>query len=365
MIAAMRAQGHEVRIVAPEVGNAGEMGGGVDWVHRLKKLLPKSLYELLELAYSLIAYRQLRAVAIDFKPDFIYERYNLFLLAGVLLRKRMGIPLLLEVNAPLVFERSKHSGGLALKRLAKWAEGVAWRNADFVLPVTRVLGGYVKDYGVPENRIVVVPNGINESHFDQAPSPDAAKSRLGLSGKLILGFTGFVRDWHGVDRVVRWLATHEAPANACLLVVGDGPVRDELESLARSLGIADRVRFTGVVDREKVPEHVAAFDIALQPAVTAYASPLKLMEYLVLAKPVIAPQEPNLQEILRDNENALLFDGQSPDGFELALSRLCADAGLRARLATGARATIGELDLTWNGNARRVVGLAKGLIERR
>jgi len=134
-------------------------------------------------------------------------------------------------------------------------------------------------------------------------------------------------------------------------------VRSQLEALAAQLGIAQRVHFTGVIDRHLVPQHVAAFDVALQPAVTAYASPLKLMEYLVLSKAIIAPSEPNLQEVLTDGDNALLFDNATPGDFEAALTRLCADAALREKLAQGAYQTIARLDLTWMGNARRAVNL--------
>ena len=363
MIAAMIAQGHQVRVVAPAVGHEGEMGGNVGWVHKLKDALPKAIYELLELAYSIVAYRKLMLAAKEFKPDFIYERYNLFLLSGTMIKRHLGIPLLLEVNSPLVYERSQHSGGLALKRLAKWAECNAWSSADYVLPVTKVLGGYASAYGIPDERIAVIPNGINEAHFTSAPEPEVAKAALVLSGKLVLGFTGFVRDWHGVDRVVRWLATPDAPGNAFLLVVGDGPVRSELEELAITLGVAEKMRFTGVVDRSKVPEHVAAFDIALQPAVTAYASPLKMMEYMVLGKAIVAPKEPNLLEILSDGDNALMFDSQAKQGLEAALTRLCHDSALRQQLAAGARATIGRLNLTWNGNAARVVQLASSILK--
>lgn len=365
MIDAMRTLGHEVRVVAPTLGapaaQQGAMGAEVGWVHRLKAALPKAVYELLELAYSLVAYRQLVKAAKDFQPDFIYERYNLFLLSGTLLKRKLGLPLLLEVNSPLVEERLKHSGGLSLVKLARWAEGTAWRSADFVLPVTQVLANHVIAYGVPAKRIAVIPNGINQAHFVSAPTPDLAKQRLGLQGQLVLGFTGFVRDWHGVDRVVRWMATPAAPGNCHLLVVGDGPVRADLQALAAQLGIASRVTFTGVIDRHRVPEHVAAFDVALQPAVTAYASPLKLMEYLVLAKAVVAPAEPNLLEVLTDGDNALLFDDKAPGSFEAALTRLCADPALRAALAQGARNTITRLDLTWLGNARRVVTLAESV----
>lgn len=359
LVGALRELGHEVRVVAPEISTSSGMGDDAGWVHRLKAVLPKALYEVLELGYTLLAYRRLAAAAREFRPDFIYERYNLFLLAGAMLRNRLGIPLLLEVNAPLAAERSRHSGGLGLPRLARWAESWAWRNADFVLPVTRVLAGHVSAAGVPMRHIAVIPNGINGSHFAAAPSPEVAKEKLGLTGKLVLGFTGFVRDWHGVDRVIRWMATADAPANANLVVVGDGPVRAELERLAAELGVGDRVRFTGVLGRDRVPEHVAAFDIALQPAVVPYASPLKLFEYLALGKPVIAPRQPNIEEVLGDGDNALLFDAEDQGAFERSLSKLCADATLRARLAAAAAATIDRLDLTWLGNARKVADLGR------
>ena len=359
MIAAMRAQGHQVRVVAPAASDDGQMGGGVGWAHRLRSALPNVIYELMELAYSIVAYRALARAAREFKPDVLYERYNLFLLAGVMLKRRLGIPMLLEVNSPLVHERSLHSGGLALPALARWAEGTAWRGADYVLPVTRVLAEYIKDYGVPDQRIAVIPNGINQAHFAVAPAPTLAKSERGLTGKLVLGFTGFVREWHGVDRVIRWMASADAPANAHLLVVGDGPVRADLEQLASQLNMTDRITFTGIIHRDQVPNWVAAFDIALQPAVVAYASPLKLMEYLVMGKAIIAPRAPNLLEVLTDEENALMFDESVAGSFERGLTRLCMDAGLREKLARGARATIARLDLTWDGNARRVVELAR------
>lgn len=362
MIEALRAEGHEVRVVAPAIGELGEMGGKVGWVHQLKAALPKALYELLELAYSLVAYRKLKATAREFKPDFIYERYNLFLLSGVMLKTHLGIPLLLEVNAPLVYERSQHSGGLALPWLARWAEGKAWRSADFVLPVTNVLADHVRAYSVPEERISVIPNGINLSHFAQAPDPQTAKARIGLDNKLVLGFTGFVRDWHGVDRIIDWMSTPEAPANTHLLVVGDGPVRGELEAQAAKLGLGERVTFTGVVHRDAVPAYVAAFDIALQPAVTSYASPLKLMEYLVLGKAIVAPSTPNLQEILKDGENAAMFDDNVAGSMQRTLSRLCIDQELRNRLSRAARETIDLRQLTWQGNARRVAALTAPLI---
>ncbi|MBP8214670.1 MAG: glycosyltransferase, partial [Propionivibrio sp.] len=201
--------------------------------------------------------------------------------------------------------------------------------------------------------------GINKAHFDTAPTPDEAKAQLGLQGRLVLGFTGFVRDWHGVDRVIDWMASGNAPQNVFLLVVGDGPARPDLEAQARCLGLADSVRFTGVVHRDTVPAHVAAFDVALQPAVTAYASPLKMMEYLMLGKAIVAPRAPNICEILSDDDNAALFDEAVPGSLEATLTRICKDDAFRCRLGAAARETIDQQQLTWVGNARKVVALAE------
>jgi len=363
MIHALRQQGHEVVIVAPPSAETESFGSDAGAVALLKRWLPKWFYELMELGYSLVAYRRLAKAVRQHRPDCLYERYNLFLPAGVWLARKHKLPLLLEINAPILEERSRYDG-LALKRLARWSQAYAWRNADVALPVTRVLGDIVASYGVPEERIVVIPNGINGERFGAAPDVGAAKRALGLDGKLVLGFTGFVRDWHGLDKVIDLIAVDPPAAQRHLLVVGDGPARAALEKQARELGIADRVNFTGIVGRDDVARHVAAFDIALQPAVVAYASPLKLFEYLALGKAIVGPAQPNIEEILTHDQNAVLFDPESTASFAAAVERLCGDHVLREKVATGARASIVEQKLTWHENALRVVDLF-GKLQRR
>jgi glycosyltransferase involved in cell wall biosynthesis len=356
MINALRALGHEVIIVAPPSIEKEDFGADAGLVALLKRYLPKWFYELMELGYSLVAYRRLAAAVRKHQPDCLYERYNLFLPAGVWLARRFKLPMLLEINAPILEERSRYDG-LSLKRLARWSQAYCWRNADVVLPVTQVLGDIVASYGVDPKRIVVIPNGINGERFERAPDVEAAKRALGLDSRLVLGFTGFVRDWHGLDKVIDMIAQDPPESRRHLLVVGDGPARPGLEEQARRLGIENRVTFTGVVGRDDVARYVAAFDIALQPAVVAYASPLKLFEYLALGKAIVGPAQPNIEEILRRDHNAVLFDPADPDGLANAVSRLCADHVLRSRVAENAQRTISDMQLTWGENARKVIRL--------
>jgi len=363
MIDALREQGHEVIIVAPPSAESEAFGSDAGLVASLKRHLPQWFYELMELAYSLVAYRRLDKAVKLHRPDCLYERYNLFLPAGIWLKRRYKLPMLLEINAPIFEERARYDG-LSLKRLARWSQGYAWRNADYVLPVTQVLADIVAAYGVERERIVVIPNGINEKRFAQAPDVAAAKTALGLQDKLVLGFTGFVRDWHGLDKVIDLIAQDPPESSRHLLVVGDGPARAALEQQARNLNISHRVSFTGIVGRDDVARYVAAFDIALQPAVVAYASPLKLFEYLALGKAIVGPAQPNLMEILKDNHNAVLFDPEHSNGLPQAISRLCADAVLRQAIGTSARKTIQTKELTWRANARHATRLFVKLLAR-
>ena len=364
MILALRALGHEVIIVAPAAMENEDFGADAGAVAWMKRHLPKWIYELLELSYSLVAYWRLRRAVREHRPDCLYERCNLFLPAGVWLKRHYGLPMLLEVNAPLFEERARYDG-LSLKRLARWSEAYAWRGADYALPVTRVLGAKVVAAGVPESRIRVIPNGINLERFGAAPDTAAAKRTLGLEGRLVLGFTGFVRDWHGIDSVIDLIAHDSVDALRHLLMVGDGPARAGLETQAARLGVSDRVTFTGVVNRDEVARYVAAFDIALQPAVVEYASPLKLFEYLMLGRAIVAPAQANILEVLTDGKNAVLFDPACIGGLAEAIEQVSRDTELRQRIARGARAAIDEQGLTWRRNAERVIGLFEDLQKRR
>lgn len=361
MIDALRDQGHEVIIAAPPSAEKESFGADAGMVGRLKRHLPKFIYELMELAYTVVAYRRLRKAVEQHRPDCLYERYNLFLPAGIWIKRRYGLPMLLEVNAPIFEERARYDG-ISLKRLARWSQAYTWRNADYVLPVTEVLGDIVASYGVEPGRIVAIPNGINMKRFDDSAAAHSAKSALGLGGRLVLGFTGFIRDWHGLDKIIDMIAQDPPGTRRHLLIVGDGPARTALERQASRLNVTDRITITGIVPREEVARYVAAFDIALQPAVVPYASPLKLFEYLALGKAIVAPRQPNIMEILTDNKNALLFDPDHRDSLGKAIGRLCADANLRRTIGENARSTIAEKRLTWHANAERTAQLFKNLL---
>lgn len=324
------------------------------WVVRL----PRFARELAEYGYNAIAKERLVRAGVRFDPDFVYERYAFGNAAGVLATRNLRKPLVLEVNSPLVQELGE-TRGLSFPRLAAKLEGFVFHAAERVCVVTGVLRDMLAEMGVARERLLVTPNGVDLEAYaypDRAEVRRAARLDLGLPAGAgpVLGFVGYYRAWHRLDLALRALA-EPGLEEAWLVLVGEGPARAELEEAARGLGVSARVRFAGPRPHGRVPALLPAFDVALVPAINPYASPLKLHEYMAAELAVIAPDQENLREVLAHGQNALLVAPGDADALCAAVVDLLRDPAKRARLAASARATVVERELTWSGNARRVV----------
>ena len=377
MIEALRKQGHEVREVAlvekasePAPAPASASGGAPkeeksSGIWSLVGRVPRFVRELAEYAYTVPATGKVARAAAEFNADVIYERYAFGNLGGVRGARKSKTPLILEVNSPMVQELGR-TRGLSFPKLATRIERKVFQGADRVCVVTQVLGDILVDEGVDPERLLVTPNGVHLELFDD-PDRDAARADLGISHVEgpILGFVGYYRDWHRLDLVIDGLAAGGELADAHLLLVGAGPAEDELRKQAAKRGVSERVHFAGTRPHAMIPRVLPAFDVALVPAINPYASPLKLHEYMAARLATVAPDQPNLREVLTHEKDALLVPPGDGDALLAALGRLVSDEELRGRLGTAARATIETDDLTWAGNARRVVDAAQELLDRR
>lgn len=348
IINAFEEQGHNVEMLSPGIAESGDFGHDGGLATRLKKMLPKVMYELLELGYSVIPACKLLKSILSNRPDFIYERYNLYQPAGVIVGKLLKIPVILEVNAPLKEEREKHCGGLALPRLAKWVENFTWKLATHTLPVTQVLATHLQEAGVPVERITVLHNGVRQSMLD-----DALEDSKGHSGPIHIGFVGFMNLTCGLDDAILTMAKHK-DKNIVLTCIGNGDEIERLKLLAADCGVADKVVFTGLLSRSVVFDHVKKFDIALQPAVTAYASPLKMFEYMLARCLIVAPRTPNIEEILSD-DSALLFDerAQFAPTLEFAIEHFDELTDKR----NAAFSSLSDNGFVWQENTKKITAL--------
>ncbi|MBV8774496.1 MAG: glycosyltransferase family 4 protein [Deltaproteobacteria bacterium] len=349
LVKAFRQTGNDVLVIGPTFYDSVEFGQESWFIAAMRRIIPSVLMELAEIAYNIPCFLRLRHACKQFGPDFVYERYNLFYLAGVLLKRRYGIPFYLEVNSPLAEERA-HYGGLRLRHVARMLQSWVWRSADRIFVVSGVLGEMVVAAGVERERVTVVPNGVDLDRFSMA----SYRSRT--DHWLTVGFVGFVRDWHGIEMVISGLAAERASLPVRLEIVG--PTSQLLANQAEQLGVADLVNFRGLAQTQAIPNVIRSFDIAVQPRAVAYASPLKLFEYMACGRAIVAPDQANIREILVHNETAILFDPEDPGALWHAIRRLAIDVGLRDRLGRAARKALENRNYTWQGNASRIIDAA-------
>jgi glycosyltransferase involved in cell wall biosynthesis len=321
----------------------------------------------MELAYNAVAYRRLSQAIRSLRPDFVYERYAANTSAGLAAARRHGVPFVLEVNAPLALEKAEHDG-LFFKRLTRSVERRLCSQADVTIAVTRVLAGILEEEGVPQGKIVVMPNGVRRE-FGAGADGEAFRRRLGIPrDAVVAGFVGWFRAWHGLERMLEAAASPGwREAGIHLVLAGDGPAMPALRAMHAELGLKDRVHLCGTVPRDEVESALAAFDIAVQPAVTPYACPMKVIEYMAAGLAIVAPGSDNVRELLVPGETALLCSGGASPGVEDlrdGVLRLARDPELRRRLGAAARGALLERGYLWEENARRVEELVARIKQR-
>jgi glycosyltransferase involved in cell wall biosynthesis len=399
MVGALRLAGHAVCIISPAIDEgkegrgknqteAGTPPASLAGVDLLPVLPPERLLQLLEdferldkffgmktrirqelrnLLYNLALHEKALAHLQRQPVDFIYERYALFGFAGIRLARALGVPHILEVNAPLAYEQEK-TRGLEMKELARETERRIFRETDRVIVVSRPLQEFVVACGVPEARIHLLPNAVEPRHFVVADHGQAVRAQYRLAGKRVIGFVGSLKPWHGVETLIEaFRALHAKAPDTHLLIVGDGPKREDLEQYAQAGGLKDAVTFTGNVAYDRVPPHIAAMDVTVAPYIpheNFYYSPIKIFEYMAVGKPVVAGRIGQVEEIITDGETGMLFEPGNIEQLAAVLAKLAGDQGLCHRLGENASAWVRK-ERTWDNNARQVAALARELMEKR
>lgn len=364
MIAAFRSQGHNVFVVSPVGEKTNATNKAFSLGLRIKSLLPRAAFEFLEVGYNLAGMLALWRLARRHGAGLIYDRYITFNASAVLLGKMLRIPVVLEVNAPLALERSQQPDEkLIFKSLAHRMERWICSNSYRTLVVSTPLKEYLVSVGVPEGKVSVVPNGANLDRFSgSSPEARGLRERCGIpGGAVVIGFTGIMRPWHGIDLLLeafrKVCAEQETPLH--LLLVGDGPIRADIEAAIRSSGLEGRVTITGRLPHQEVPRYVEIFDIAVSPKATFYASPMKILEYMALGKAVVAPDMRNITDIIVSGEDGVLFEPNSSASLADKLGGLTRDASLRQRIGNRGRQKTRD-KLNWIQNAKTVVSWLGG-----
>jgi glycosyltransferase involved in cell wall biosynthesis len=341
---------------------------------RYQRLLPAKLASTSDARVQQQANELLR-VALEFKPSVLHTTthyVNALVVRAV--AEALGIPWVYEVRGQLADTWASTRGPGARNseryRLFRDREAEVMAHADVVVTLGQAMKANIVAAGIPEGKIVLAPNAVGGDYLDAPMDTTGARRELGLvEGGQYIGTVSSLVPYEGIEDLIAAFALL-APnhPDLRLLIVGDGASKPALQELARECGFRDRISFPGRVPREQTARYHQALDVFVVPRkdleVTRSVTPLKPVEALACARPVVASRLPALEEIVIDGTHGLLANAGDSHDIATKLETLLGSEELRVRLGqAGRRAVLNNR--TWTANALSMTLAYEQLMEAR
>jgi glycosyltransferase involved in cell wall biosynthesis len=305
------------------------------------------------------------------KPDVIYCRHALLLFMPALIGKLFNVPVVLEVNGPLLEEAKRIDHSLVGKTLRslkviQFFESFSVRNASSFVVVASGIEDYLVDnYAVDPRKVHVVANGVDTESFKPL-GQEIVRGKLGLDQRTVyVGYIGSLYPWQGLRYIIEAAALVLAERkDVKFLVLGTGDELPALAALVEKSKLTGSVTILPPVPHERVPEYINALDICLCYPTRFRAnatSPLKVYEYLACRKAVVLADIQGMRETFGDIVD--YAEPESSSALAKRLIRLIDDEKCRERLAVDGFAFI-RRERTWEKVAGRIVAIAEGNLQR-
>ena len=338
------------------------------WISFICDILPNVFFKIFELLYPVLAslsglYAIIKTKQKKEEIYFVYDRYAYFCFAMPLLCRICGIPLVLEVNTTCL---DKDVRKIKFRPIAKCIEKFCMSSATVVVVVSNYLKEKIHDkYEIKNEQIVVTPNAVNPEEFhieDQVYTRSVKLKNLSsfCRGRTIIGFVGVFVPWHGLDFLLDIFSKLSKKYNKNentlgLLLVGDGPVRSCItDKVEKDDSLKDQVLFTGMIHHSLVKYYINLFDIAIMPDSNHFGSPMKIFEYMIMGKAVVAPNYSPIQEVITHRVNGTIFKKKDFADCYNKLSSLIENSTLRKELGNNAK-KIALNNYTWDANVNKIV----------
>ena len=327
---ALQRRGHDVLLLARSSSTEpGVLAIGTDIFPVYKHLVPAYYF-----ARALGAVRR-------FAPDVIYERYSAFGL-GVAFGRALGIP-------------------SVLMTLDRDASPVSFRFSDRIVATS--------DEFIPpryRHKLREVRWGVDVEGLS-AEGEGEVRRRLAPAGERIVLYTGSFHRWHGVDALVEVARRWDGPP-LCIALVGDGPDRPRVETLAQRIperggGGRARVVFAGRVPHAEIGAYIAAAEVCVAPYAPARhpifrvhgmnRDPIKVLEYMALGKPAVTIDTPRMRSLFQAGEEVLLYPPEDAAALAAVLREALADPARAARVGEAGAALV-RRRYTWGHHAEEL-----------
>jgi len=295
-------------------------------------------------ALSLLVSRQIQRVCRRQHVDALHM-HDLWLFGGGLrASQRLGIPVVgdLHENHPDALTQyawSTRFPGKYFVNIPRWRylEAKWGREVDRLICVNDPQKARMVRHGVDPDKVAVVPNTIDISEFEAHEVDEEIISSLRSPFTVV--YTGSFDLHRGLPTLIRAMVVVLRQQEARLVLVGDGSIRSELESLVKSLGIGDHVAFMGWQPQNRIKSYILGSDVGAVPLVkgphTDAATPHKLFHYMFFKKPVLATNCQLIQQVVETTQAGVVVPSESPEEMGEALLALARDPELRIKMGEG------------------------------
>jgi len=314
--------------------------------------------------------------------DVLYTRNGSIGIIGALMRGMRGSKLILELNGLISedwkLEKANRNISIFNKLKMKfwdYIEILAAKKADAVISVSQGIKDILVEKGVDRNKIFVVPNGANVNLFKPIDELEKTIKYLrqlyGINkNDYVIVFVGNFEPHHGIEYLIKSapLILREFP-NTKFLIVGDGPIKNELVNLVDKLNLSDEIIFTGRIDYEKIPFYINLASVCVAPFIRARnekigLSPLKIYEYLACGKPVIASDIKGAGDLLRHSNAGIAVKPEDPVELANAIIKLLKDEELRRQMGENGRKVVVN-NYSWDHTAKKTIEVFEKILDKK
>ena len=275
--------------------------------------------------------------------DLLYERHGYMGYGGAITARRLGIPLILELNGNILREIDEMGVQMSKvqRQIGRWITIQTLRAAHHVIVVSEALKRIlVSDLKIQAGKISVLLNGVDVETFARSYNPEIVRKEYDLQSSMTITFVGSFQPWHGVDLLIA--AFKEVVVNfpdSQLVLVGAGSGRESAVKQIDQLDLRGKVRLLGHLEPAKVAAVLSVSDLAVAPYPFTrddiVGSPLKMMEYMAAGKAIVASTAP-IHEIVNDGVSGIRVPPADQKALAQGIMRLIRDRELRCRLASNA-----------------------------
>jgi glycosyltransferase involved in cell wall biosynthesis len=297
--------------------------------------------------------------------SFIYYRHNLNGFIPAIASKIMRIPLVVEVNTPSSISTFYY--GKEIKNNKKIRIHIREKIQYELARVISVVSPLVRDW-ITHNagskyaeKILLNTNGVNLNRFNvQLKSTNDIRLRYGIdSNETLVGMVAVFIEYNAIEELIEsFQRARNRIGNLRLILMGESHLRKDLETYTKTLHLSETVIFTGRIPFERMSSYLASCDILVSHFnygnILPYGCSIKHLEYMSMARPVIATDVGYVNFAIRHKQNGLLVPQGDIDGFARAIIKLASDPDLRKKLGEQGRIDA-ESSHSWGANVDRIL----------